>query len=163
MTFSFRSVLVGISMVEVEVVSGWKKWQISLCITVKQKMHLNIYYKALHGKKNIRRIMWYYNVIWILMKCLCRRFQTPSAEALLCQGERLTNKASWRPFTLFLSFHLSTSLHSFSNAIIFDHTIQPSPLIGRYTVGSHGSLSSQSFLSLKIDRDGKMLSQVIRE
>lgn len=77
--------------------------------------------------------------------------------------ERVTNKASWRPFTLLLSSYPSTSLFGYSNTVIFNRTIQPSPLIGRYTEGSHSLLAAAIVLSLKIDRDGKMLSQVIRE
>lgn len=79
-------------------------------------------------------------------KCLYCRYQTVQFKDDYAGG-RVTNKALQRPFTLLLSFHPSTSLHSFSNTIIFYHTIQPSPLIGRNTVGSYGLSRSNLFVS----------------
>lgn len=145
-TFSF-SLYEWVS-VEVEVVRGGTG--LSLCYSQRKKC-FGLYTVRHYMDKGIYildGIMQYYNSIWILMnflKCLYCRYQTVHLHDDYA-GERLTNAALWRPFTLLLSFSPSTSLHSSSNTIIFKHTLQPSSLIGRCTIGSHSVLLQQSCL-----------------
>lgn len=89
-------------------------------------------------------LKYHMNINLQMSKCLYWRCESVHFTRAYAK-EVLADNALCSRFLLLLPCSASTSLRSFSNAIISNRTIQPSLLIGRYTVGSHSLLSTQSF------------------